>query len=617
MANLEHYIKKVYNHAPKYPGRSPEGRLFPDSPEAPQLIKARTNRVIIYNGSFNPPHRGHLNLLQHIFYHGVHDLNVVGAIIRPLGDSYSIGKGQKAGGSFVFDRDTRCMLWKQDLSFPDWAWVHEGGDSFSGFADQLKEAAGEDGYKIEYLPLKGPWEDEHKSPQGPDDFGYGATTLIICDAARPADYQRSSGNIRDFKGYSKWTLLYSKHRPVTGLTQTRLQLALGRHDIVHRGKRSHVPHDNDNDVADNWSTCADDGGDATDREVVFVDPVTYPGDRSMEQDFRNIIQCQYSAKWQAHDRKHKIRFVKTRSRRQVKRSTDTSSTELRDVMSNSKTIIDLQTSLRDLALSGGLLWECKDQWMEKAKYRSNDLISLTLPNGWSQKRHQMKNDLLELATCKFLRVEVPMSRAKTMELPKDYDASKNKTPKKKRKRASSVPVPVANSTFKRRKLNAQDNMAASKQSAIWGRCNNKRLVRNDEGPTGPQKIMNQFNQERELPEVIEAPKEDGLPKDDGSPAHDGPLDQDAIPNDDGEPNNNSVLKEIEIPTQGGALEQDEPLGGDEVPKEVQAPEENDPHQENKVPGEDKPPIEDEVPAPKADHMLLIPIPNCHTGLPEP
>ena len=32
---------------------------------APQLVHARTNRIRVYPRSFNPPHRGHLHLLNH------------------------------------------------------------------------------------------------------------------------------------------------------------------------------------------------------------------------------------------------------------------------------------------------------------------------------------------------------------------------------------------------------------------------------------------------------------------------------------------------------------------------------------------------------------------------
>ncbi|KAI4097945.1 MAG: hypothetical protein L6R37_006764 [Teloschistes peruensis] len=442
MAALELYMKKVYDHQPKHPRQIPESRFFPDSCEAPKLVKGKINRIILYNGAFNPPHQGHLSLLRHIFYHGVHDLNVVAAFVQTLADNYSLKKGRAAGGSFAFDRDTRCMLWKQHLHFPDWAWVHESDERFSGFLARLKEVTSADDFEVDYLPLKGPWEYEHISPWHPVDFHYGATMLIISDASRAADYQRSSGRIRNFTGYNKWKVLL------------KLNAHMAKEDVDD----------------DKWSTQADDGHRSADRKSI-------PMDTAIHQDFKNIVQCRRS---EIGDQKYQIRFVKTRENNRVKHSTDTSSTELRDIMSQKTRHRDMQSTLEDLALSGGLLWECREQWLDKAKSWTNPLISLQLPDGWTQKRLQMQKEVLELATCDFSKLEVTTSeRAKTemskdenaLTAGKDQDLKHNRTSTKKRKRASSVPVleMAALSPFKRVRRMGEDAVGALRQSSIWGR----------------------------------------------------------------------------------------------------------------------------------------------------
>ena len=102
----------------------------------------------------------------------------------------------------MFGRDERCLLWKQDLGFPEWAFVYEDGTkSLDSFLSRLKETIITDGYKLEYVMLYGP---ETASPDCPPSRTYGCEMVMLCDAARRATYQRFSGRIRDFEGCTKW-----------------------------------------------------------------------------------------------------------------------------------------------------------------------------------------------------------------------------------------------------------------------------------------------------------------------------------------------------------------------------------------------------------------------------
>lgn len=79
---LAPYIQQAYSQKLIDIPSPTEEQVFGPQQTAPRLDSTRANRIIVYPGAFNPPHRGHLHLLNHVFYHGVPDLNVVAAIGR-------------------------------------------------------------------------------------------------------------------------------------------------------------------------------------------------------------------------------------------------------------------------------------------------------------------------------------------------------------------------------------------------------------------------------------------------------------------------------------------------------------------------------------------------------
>jgi len=119
------------------------------------------------------------------------------------------------------------MLLKQDMSFSDWAWVYEvGSDTFIAFLDRLKKVASEDNFEIEFVCLRGPVRNDHTSPPGLEAFRYGSSTLIISDAARLANYQRSSGYMKNFTSYTKWKGLRFENESIKMRIRDKMQLKL-------------------------------------------------------------------------------------------------------------------------------------------------------------------------------------------------------------------------------------------------------------------------------------------------------------------------------------------------------------------------------------------------------
>ena len=213
MSPLALYIEQASFHEPfffpspipnvsVYPPSPPNNQIFDSLHSAPTLEKSRTNRVLLYPGSFNPPHRGHLHLLKHAFTRGTHDLNVIAAMVLPHSDASVYTKVKAENGKFMFGIEERCLLWKQDLCFPAWAWVYnKSGQSFAKFSERLLQVVEKDGFSLEFVPLYGAGI---ASPDSPPSPAYGCKTIIMTNAARRADFQRSSGRLRDFEGCTKW-----------------------------------------------------------------------------------------------------------------------------------------------------------------------------------------------------------------------------------------------------------------------------------------------------------------------------------------------------------------------------------------------------------------------------
>jgi hypothetical protein len=198
MATFNQYFHSVYQD------NSCKARLRSDSDkrEIPLLSKDRVNRVLIYPGSFNPPHVGHLAVLRHAFESSP-DLNIVAGIILPTPVEHIEEKNYQSGRCLVLSTEQRSELWKRDAHFPAWAFVPNY--TSSQLTEEIANAAKKDGYEILYIRLSGPDIWDFSRPPAhvdADDAEY-----LISDALRSASFLGPDDVPQPIKGYTTWQRL--------------------------------------------------------------------------------------------------------------------------------------------------------------------------------------------------------------------------------------------------------------------------------------------------------------------------------------------------------------------------------------------------------------------------
>ncbi|KAL9638740.1 MAG: hypothetical protein Q9164_001357 [Protoblastenia rupestris] len=358
MPSLEKYVARVYDDKYSRSCSSPKEHRFRATKALPLLQKGRVNRVLVYHGSFNPPHRGHLELLRHGYLHSGDGLNLIAAIVKPKSDDYVRKKYTSEDETLVYTREQRTKLWKQDLRFPGWAWVYDGRDgTFSTFRQELQRLASVDGYKLEFVTLGGP--DTITPSESPENVT-SASTYIVSDIARIAKFDGSKG-LQRFNNFGEWTTL-SVNTPLGcyNLPEAIEQTAPGicfmcpkmEKEVLCGGAPFHDIH-----RLKMLSVSTD------------LDYMTHPennvgkiGESPMKVDNH---ACRVEVCHHVRNKHRTIRFIRS-SNAQHRQVRGISSTKLRDAI-HSLQGDELKKSLRKVALSPDLLWELSTGNSKKRK----------------------------------------------------------------------------------------------------------------------------------------------------------------------------------------------------------------------------------------------------------
>ncbi|KAJ5709696.1 hypothetical protein N7493_009987 [Penicillium malachiteum] len=145
---LESYVLQIAGHE-KLLG---DGYKFTKTP----LRAGVVNRILFYQGSFNPPHLGHLALIQHIYWNSGKDQNYLTAVVLPADQKILDEKQPPNHGQIIMTKEERASLWRGHDTINGF-WIYTGSfKEWLAFFHQVRRAAGYDGFELEVSIMVGP-----------------------------------------------------------------------------------------------------------------------------------------------------------------------------------------------------------------------------------------------------------------------------------------------------------------------------------------------------------------------------------------------------------------------------------------------------------------------------
>jgi hypothetical protein len=234
--SLELYIRRIQRC----------GRIFDHGifHNPPRLRPGTMNRILFYPGAFNPPHLGHLSLLQHAFEHSGSEMNIIAAIVFPLDDEVLAEKMETRSSNMLLTKTQRVGLWRGH-GLASFFWVYDdSARCWTTFESRLVHDVSRDGFELEFLVLCGPdhLQDMHTFPSMP----WGMRQCLVSDIGRDSDITSTTNTtIRQLDLYGPWrrTIIdcdslreKAEARVISGIARLSMVGPKCTEDMLRRGR---------------------------------------------------------------------------------------------------------------------------------------------------------------------------------------------------------------------------------------------------------------------------------------------------------------------------------------------------------------------------------------------
>ncbi|KAL7782542.1 CDP-diacylglycerol--serine O-phosphatidyltransferase [Trichoderma afarasin] len=197
--SLRSYLEAAYKEV----RLSSEVALSPLQQLDCRLKKDAENLILVYGGSFNPPHRGHLDVLLSALHPVV---NAAAVVVLPSENFHLRHKLATSHPEFFLSRRQRADLWASIPTVPKnkvWVWS-ETWYPFLPFTEAVRRLGEADGYDIVFAHLIGP--DNLNKVDALNNLPYRLPRILVTNKARHVPSQfLPNGQPAKWKGFGEWS----------------------------------------------------------------------------------------------------------------------------------------------------------------------------------------------------------------------------------------------------------------------------------------------------------------------------------------------------------------------------------------------------------------------------